>query len=258
MARIPKSKSGRAILTDIDSRSPTPNRRRIDEISHWTKGVELFNQKLSAPLQPTDRDAIWAAAAMLGVITFASTEALSPESFWPLAPSMSAEPEWLKMGQGKDALWRLVEPDRPDSIFRTLLSTIPTVEFSLANIPPGFIELYQLKALPAESSPYARPLATVFAPCHIDCRSSALALFYKFIHYMGSEFGCLVLDKDPRALRVMVYWYAKICTAPWWLRRRALMEGKATCLYLERFCSRDASVLDLLKAPRDYMSRITL
>ncbi|KAK9389411.1 hypothetical protein V1515DRAFT_261848 [Lipomyces mesembrius] len=67
-------------LTSIHDRylSPIPGRRTIEEIHYWTKGVALFNRKLSAPLHPADRDAIWAAATMLGVITFASIEVPTP------------------------------------------------------------------------------------------------------------------------------------------------------------------------------------
>lgn len=213
--------------------------------------MALFNQKLSAVLRPADRDAIWAAASMLGVITFASIEAPTPEKSWPLAPSMSAEPEWLKMGHGKDALLRLAKPDRPDSIFHTLLSTMPTIELSMANVPPGFMRMYQLDGLSMESSPYALPLVVVFAPWDPDRQSSALVFFYTFNTCLRKEFGRLVLDKDPQALLVMACWYSRICTGPWWIRRRAFMEGRATCLYLEKHYPHDGAVHDLLKAPQD-------
>ncbi|KAK9384194.1 hypothetical protein V1515DRAFT_583181 [Lipomyces mesembrius] len=174
-------------LYENESGSPIPGRRTIDEIHYWTKGVALVNKKLSAPLDPADRDAIWAAAPMLGVITFASIEVPTPEESWPLAPSMRAEPEWLKMGQGKSALWRLVKPDRPDSVCHTLFSAIPTVEFSLENVPPGFMKLYKLDWLSADSSPYTIPVTSIFAPRNIECPSSAIALFYAFITCMQNE-----------------------------------------------------------------------
>jgi hypothetical protein len=195
----------RSILTST-IRSPIPSRQTIEEIHYWAKGVALFNKKLSAPLHPADRDAIWAAASMLGVITFASIEAPTPEETCPLAPSMRTEPEWLKMGQGKSALWRLIKPDRPDSIFCTLFSAVPTVEFSLENVPPGFMKLYKLDGLSADSSPYTIPVISIFAPRNIECPSSAIALFYAFNNCMQNEFARLVLNKDPRALLVMAYW----------------------------------------------------
>jgi hypothetical protein len=195
---------------------------------------------------------------MLGVITFASIEVPTPEETWPLAPSMRTEPEWLKIGQGKSALWRLVKPERPDSIFHTLFSAVPTVEFSLENVPLGFMKLYKLDGLSADSSPYVIPVTSIFAPRNIECPSSSIALFYAFNSCTRNEFGRLVLNKDPRALLVMAYWYSKICTGQWWLRRRALMEGRATCMYLERYCAHDVTIQALLKAPRHYLFKSDL
>lgn len=231
-------------------RSPIPSRRTYEEVNHWTKGVTLFNKKLSTPLHREDRDAIWAAASMLGVITFASIEDPTLEKTWPLAPSASAEPEWLKMGQGKSVLMSLAQPHRPDSIFHGLFSTFPTFEFSLENVPSSFISLYELDALPAKGSPYAVPLIHVFAPLSTGCPSALMAVFYAFNNCMQNEFGSLVVNKDPRALLLMAYWYSKICVGQWWLRRRALIEGRATCTYLERYCAHNAMVQNLLGEPR--------
>lgn len=212
--------------------------------------MTLFNKKLSAPLHPADRDAIWAAASMLGVITFASIEVPTFEKTWPLTPSLKAEPEWLKMGQGKSALLPLVKPGRSDSIFHALFSSLPTIEFSLGNVPLVFMELYELDGLSAEHNPYTIPVIIIFAPLDMENPSSVIALFYAFNSCNQGEFGQLVVDKDPRALLIMAYWYSKICNGQWWLRRRALMEGRATCMYLERYCAHSETIQDLLKMPR--------
>jgi hypothetical protein len=172
---------------------------------HWTKGVTLFNKKLSAPGHPANRDAFSAAASLLGVITFASIEVPTPEEAWPFADSRGAEPEWLNMGHGKSALLSVVVPDGSDSIFHTLLSTFPTIEFSLDNVPSGFMDLYKLDSLSADGSPYAVPVTSVYAPLSMESPSSAIALFYAFNCCMQKEFGHLIVSKDPRALLVMTY-----------------------------------------------------
>ena len=190
---------------------------------------------------------------MLGVITFASIEAPALEITWPLSASVKCEPEWLKMGQGKSAILQLVKPDRPDSIFHTLFSNFPAVEFSLENVSLEFLELYELDGLSADCSPYAIPVIIVFAPLDFEIPSSVIALFYAFNSCMHDEFGRLVVNKDPRALLVMAYWYSKICSGQWWLRRRALMEGRATIVYLERYCAYDATIQDFLRVPRSVL-----
>lgn len=190
---------------------------------------------------------------MLGVITFASIEAPTPESTWPLALAIGVEPEWFKMGQGKAALFPLAQPNRPESIFYSLLSTVPAIETSLANVPPSFAKLCEIDQVDADSSPYAIPMASIFSSLNMEHTPAAVALFYAFNGCMQMEFGRLVVDKDPRALLVMAYWYSRVCTGQWWLRRRALLEGRATCMYLERCCAQDAIIRDLVKVPRDVL-----
>ncbi|KAK9365292.1 hypothetical protein V1509DRAFT_406653 [Lipomyces kononenkoae] len=242
-------------LTSIHDRylSSTPRRRTIEEIHYWTKGVTLFNNKISTPLHHSDRDAIWAAASMLGVITFASIEASTPEEAWPLTPLMRHGPEWFKMGQGKSVLQQLVRPDRPDSIFQELFSALPTIEVSPENVPQEFIKLYELDSSYADCNPYVIPVTHIFATRNSQHPVSAIQLFFAFNGWMHSAFGNLVLNKDPRTLLLMVYWYSKISTGPWWLRRRAVMEGQATCIYLETFHYDDVIIHDLLKTPRCYL-----
>jgi hypothetical protein len=162
---------------------------------------------------------------------------------------MRAEPEWLKMGHGKSGLLPLLQPGGPDSIFHTLFSTFPTIDFSLENVPPSFRELYELDGLSADNNLYAIPVTSLFAPLDLESPSSVFELFYAINSCMQKEFGHLVVNKDPRALLVMAYWYSKICTGQWWLRRRASMEGRATCMYLERYCAHCATIQDLLKVP---------
>ncbi|KAK4937627.1 hypothetical protein LTR10_021773 [Elasticomyces elasticus] len=140
--------------------------------------------------------------------------------------------------------------DGSDSIFHTLLSILPTIELSLENVPSGFMDLYELEGVSSDSSPYAVPVTSIFAPLDMESSSSVIALFYAFKSCMQKEFGHLVVSKDPRALLIMAYWYSKICTGQWWLRRRALMEGRATCMYLERHCARSTTIQELLQAPR--------
>lgn len=247
-------------MNSILTRSCTTSRRTVQEIRHWNRGVAQLNKTLSAPLHPVDRDAVWAAASMLGIITFASTEALAPEQSWPLAHGVESGPEWLKMGQGKSALWQLARPDRADSIFRNLLSAMPAVTSSLDSVPSNVIELYNLRGSSASSSPYALPVAGIFSladaersPSSSSSSSSTVGLFFALNGWMLGDFGHLVLARDPRALVILAHWYAKICTGEWWFRRRASIEGRATCLYLERHFPNHVEIQTLLKVPRQSM-----
>lgn len=51
----------------ILSASKDNAKRSIAEAYHWSEGAALLNKKLSSPIRPQDRDALWAAAAILGL-----------------------------------------------------------------------------------------------------------------------------------------------------------------------------------------------
>src|SRR6202022_3727073 len=70
------------------------------EAFHWYQGTALFNSKLSGPIQPSERDALWAAAALLGTIAIYYVEANTPEEAWPLKSPSSLDLNWLRMSAG--------------------------------------------------------------------------------------------------------------------------------------------------------------
>jgi len=210
------------------------------------------------PLHPADRDAIWAAATILGVITFASIDTKTPENTWPLALTTQAEPEWIKMSMGKTVLWSMAQPDRPESIFYHSVSNIPKPEISLENVPSELLTFYDLKGCSIDKNPYAIPLSGIFRPPIPNGLPPMVTVFYAMISCIEGEFGRLLRAKDFPALLAMVYWYSKLCTGQWWLKKRALIEGQATCLYLQRFARHNAVIQGLLAVPRQILFKIEL
>jgi hypothetical protein len=75
--------------------------RSIDIAFHWSRGAALLNSKLSAAIEPPERDALWACAGMLGVLAFSSIQAKTPEEAWPLKNS-SSDLGWLNLCEGKE------------------------------------------------------------------------------------------------------------------------------------------------------------
>jgi hypothetical protein len=57
-------------------------------------------------------------------------------------------------------------------------------------------------------------------------------------------------DKDPKALLLVVYWYAKLYRGQWWLRHRGLIEGQAICMYLDKYHGDDAKLQRMLEWPK--------
>ena len=245
-------------LTAIHDRyltAPPDAPRTIAEVYHWSRAAALFNRKLSAPIQPHDRDALWACAALLGIVAFCSVGASTPETSWPLSRRMPGGPEWLIMCDGKKTIWKVASPLRPDSVFSSVASEYEFDSRPLEPTRPGTgcipATLFDLDdSSTSENNPYHTAVYTL-APL-LDAKPpqpTTLKLF-SFVDYMQPEFKRLLEHRDPRALVLMANWYAKLCHSQWWATRRAMLECQATCLYLERYHGDDSAIQELLQFPK--------
>ncbi|KAL9116260.1 MAG: hypothetical protein Q9227_000631 [Pyrenula ochraceoflavens] len=242
-------------LTLIHDRylSANPTKQTPAEAFHWYRGTELFRSTLSRPIPPSIRDALWATAALLGAIAFANLDATTPSEVWPLRPSSPADLDWLRMSDGKKAVFQLADPHRPDSLFHSTFSEHRDAELSTtisshvlsslsSTCPPEFLTLYDLH-LNNTSTP-GPPPTKVRNPYHatatallnllpLPCNQSTILKFLHFITYVDPPFKSLLERKDPKALLLLAYWYAKICQyQQWWIWRRACLECQAICIYL--------------------------
>ncbi|OAA71338.1 von Willebrand factor, type A [Cordyceps fumosorosea ARSEF 2679] len=95
----------------------TPSSRRtLRELSHWSQCTILFAKMLRGTIKEEFKDACWATASTLGILSFASTNVdLAARDPWPLGPADSSDLEWLRLGAGKMKLWQLLDPLRPQS-----------------------------------------------------------------------------------------------------------------------------------------------
>ena len=112
------------VLTAVHDRylfAPPDAPKTGPEVYHWSRAVALFNRKLSAPLQPLDREPLWACAALLAIIAFSSVEASTPEEAWPLSGRIPSSPEWLALCQGKKTIWKVANSLKPDGVSSSLV-----------------------------------------------------------------------------------------------------------------------------------------
>lgn len=238
--------------------TPLNSRQTTTEAYHLSRAAALFNQKLSEPVQKRDCDALWATAVVLGVIGFCRIDVSTPEDAWPLKEQPeSSSLEWIKMSESKEVIWDITNPARPDSVFHDLGESYMSAfrghakqASGIEGIPPEFLELYGLdESSTADNNPYfvAMHVVSRILPMKWD-RTLGVA-FFAFLH-MGPSFKRLLEQKDPRALLILTYWYAKVCHSVWYLERRAILECQATCLYLERYHSGETAILELLQFPK--------
>lgn len=240
--------------------SPTsPPKQSVLESYHLTRGLALFATKLSQPLQDSDRDSLWASAALLGIIVVSAIEATAPEEAWPLKKSEPEDLEWMKMSESKHVVWRLTDPLRKGSLFRTSSQEWVVSKEALpqppargvAGVPQAFIDLFKLDdTSTAENNPYFEQVHILSSVLTLPPEQPTIVRFLSFMNTVHSPFRELMKKKDPRALLLLAYWYATVIEGRWWIVRRARMECQAICLYLERECKNNVQLMELLEYPK--------
>ena len=162
-----------------------------------------------------------------------------------------------RMSDGKKAVWKLADPMREGSIIREAWTPQQAEPLRLSpKLDPeyylSFIDLYGLDdKFSVEANPYGQAAALLMPLLEIECNHSTIAKFLSFIGHTEPEYRQLLSEKDPLALLLLAYWYAKLCQyKQWWVQPRAVLECQAICVFLERYYSDEDRIQTLLRFPR--------
>ncbi|KAM3084451.1 hypothetical protein ACMFMG_001445 [Clarireedia jacksonii] len=238
--------------------SPHTSYRSVTESYHLSLAASLFNQKLFGPINDKDRDALWATAALLGIVAMSSIEASTPDEAWPLTPYSDTDLDWLRMSESKIVIWNLTKPDRPDSVFHEISARLVQAhhevdkhEPELSLLPPQFLDLCEIDVFSTSyNNPYFAALSGLAATICAENVNSKMQAFLRFLSHMQSGFKELLKRREPRALLLVAWWYAKVHKLTWWLELRAVLECQAICIYLGRHHAEDVLIRELLEFPR--------
>jgi hypothetical protein len=230
--------------------APT-HRRFLRESYHLSQCTTLFNRWLCQPIQEEHKDPLWATAGALSILTFSSINACSAEEAWPLGASDSSDLELIRLGVGKMALWNLVNPTRPESVFRVMTEIFAYIHHPLPQRGTDGVsaKLAQLCGLDEsstqENNPYfsvAHALSRLLEAPEGSASQGPVILVWSHMH---NEFGTLLEKKDPVALLLLSLWYTRARESKWWVDMRARYELPAICTYLRRYHG-DNSVIQAL------------
>ncbi|OHE92148.1 hypothetical protein CORC01_12551 [Colletotrichum orchidophilum] len=229
---------------------------------HWYRGVSLLHRKLSAPILPAERDALWLASAFIGVAAFANVATLAaPRDAWPLRDACASDLDWMKLGDGKKQVWKMTDtPCAPRGVFSDVANELyaqlmqpdvlpiggddggedgGTTTGTWSPLPEGFADLFGLREDPTHANPYFSAAVSLVAcwriPASADPDSRELVKpFMGFISKLDPRFRRLLEEKDERAMLLLAYWFARVCDRKhWWMCKRAVLETWAICEYLE-------------------------
>jgi hypothetical protein len=254
-------------------------------LSHWYHGTAKFKEALMQPAKGESRDALWASAALMGTIQFATFEARTPEEAWPLKSCGTTDLDWLKMSgnclimnntigslyanpklfttDGKKAVFAIADPTRADSVFckmstghdklwRPLMGPEDSSDTDAVEMTRDFIDMFGLgpNTMCGNNNPYYKAAMALARLLRVKCDRNNVVEFFGFIVSINPELKRLLDQRDAKALLLVVHWYAKLYRAQWWLHRRGMIEGRAICMYLDKHHGNDAKLQRLLQWPK--------
>ena len=158
------------------------------------------------------------------------------------------------MSEGKTKLWKMTQPFTRDARFQGLVppsvkGMVPksSTPSDLHVLPAALVKLCNLDVMPNDKNPYHSVAATLAKSMNIDYISMLLG-FLILISNIPRDYKLLLKQKDPRALLLLAFWYAKLCEVElWWMLPRASLEGHAICIYLRRCYSEDHELQDVMR-----------
>jgi hypothetical protein len=241
---------------------------------HWCRTVSMFHAKLSQPLLDAEKDAVWSVAVLVSVgssIGPASAQSQSQSQlqsqFWPLKASAPDDLLWLQLHDSKKIVWHEIEPLRQGGAMEGMAQDLVQLQGMLElssdgadeaweSLPRGFVTLFELDG-DFGNGPYCYGLKIVAEMYREEREGRQNRLLYMaFLSPDDSRLRCLLGQKDPRALLLLLYWYAKVCVSKyWWLKKRSIMEGLAICEYLRRLWGGRREREDLLEGPLAALSQ---
>ncbi|KAF1979786.1 hypothetical protein BU23DRAFT_496671 [Bimuria novae-zelandiae CBS 107.79] len=247
------------LTTSSPSDLATEHERKA--LMHWNTATKLFNNLLSRPIPPSYRDAIWATGALLGTASMAYVESSDPANAWPLKPADPNDLDWLKLSEGKRAIFKIADPSRPESMFCRLGKQMNHLQRpawidhpDFNSIPPRLAKLFDITPTSTpESNIYYVPLICVQEMQGFTLTHESVMPFIRFLIYMTPEFRSLLELKDPRAMLLLLWWFRRVeggVADLWWMTRRAKIEGRAIEIWLDRWYGGEEGLMQMFERVR--------
>ncbi|KAJ5289487.1 uncharacterized protein N7443_009740 [Penicillium atrosanguineum] len=230
-----------ALTYDRYLKRPLSCARSLEVCYHWSQSTVLLNRRLREPIEAKDKDPVWGTAAALAILTFSSPDACTPEESWPLKSSDNFDLDWLRMINGKMALWHIVNPLRSDSLFRVMAATFadmysPLPERGIDGIPRALAAMCLLNdSSMAKNNPYFYPAHAVSQTLDLPDNRVTTGQTQIFTRSIHGAFEDLLLNRDPVALLLLYLWYHKTSRSIWWIELRARVECPSICSYLRLY-----------------------
>lgn len=233
---------------------PSDRRRTIAATRFRHKATRIYRQSLQLPIGRDNMDMLITSCILLGMFSFAA-ETTSPLDSWVFADDPISM-NWLSVQCGLRCLLEITKPWMDDSIWNEPFQESSNYEYAddhrmgREDLDPELADLCDITdTTTEETNPYHWPLRMLCPLLRIPRHKCGASRITNFMGRLLPDFVNLLAAKEPRALLIMSYWLALMCTSvdEWWVGPRVTLECRAISMYLEA-CG-DRRIIELLDFP---------
>lgn len=203
--------------------------------------------------RPTD----WSLADPLCYVFSFAIEKINPLDSWVLSDDPSAM-NWLSVQGGLRCLLEFLHPWLSDSVWSDSFKRSSTYEFyddhrmGREDLDPTLATLCDIDdTTTEETNPFHWPLRMLSPLLRIPRDQLEESRITNFMGRLPPDYLNLLASKEPRALLLLAYWLALMCSSvhEWWVYARVRSECLAICMYLERCGDERIVDFNLLEFP---------
>ncbi|PGH06037.1 hypothetical protein GX51_02628 [Blastomyces parvus] len=227
---------------------------RSEESYHWQRAVALFQREMMLPINQHNMNAVISTCIMLAVLAFTCDDTTATGS-WVFSESSTAN-NWLYVQGGLPTILARYREQANDNIWVPVIhdsddhhGTYSDKRPGPDGLPPEFVELCEIYPdSDGENNPYHPPLRAIASLQKLEPSSLTFTKLVTFVGTVKSGYRLLLQRKDPRALLILGYWFAMMCSVDqWWVQARVKSECAAICRFLEQ--NPDQRIQQLLSVP---------
>jgi hypothetical protein len=218
---------------------PDDKYSRTTATYHSQIALHLYPLELAGELTVSNVNSIIAACFLVTAIVFIAGGSPSASFVFSDDPK---EAEWLVVVAGLSVL--LSRADTKALISRSIWMPMftgnthcmfPELASGKTGLPEMFVELCHIEDYStADNNPYHGELRLLTQVMAMKANKETFAKLIQFPCRTDPAFNVLIREKDPVALLMLAYWFAKILEIDfWWLGPRARSELYAICSYLD-------------------------
>jgi hypothetical protein len=199
-------------------------------------------------------DMLISSCILIGMFSF-SAESFSPLDSWVFSDDPFTM-NWLSVQGGLRCLLEITHSWLSASIWNEAFQESSAWEYyddqrmGREDLDPDLADLCNISnTTTEETNPFHWPLRMLCPLLRIPRHECGASRITNFMGRLLPDFVTLLAAKEPRALLILAYWLALMCSSvhDWWAASRVKFECQAICMYLEAWG--DSRIIKLLDFP---------